>query len=147
MTVLRRFAEPHGPPGRRRPAGLILLSVFAPVITQATLGWGRDEMDFQYILAAPSARHPWAPTRSGGTSSPVCSTAGASRSGSRSDLVVYMVLGSLLGAIAGYFGGWVDNVIMRLVDVIQSFPFLLLALTIVAIRGPVVVNSSSPWSC
>lgn len=142
MTVLRRFAKNRmALLGAAVLLALILLSVFAPVITQATLGWGRDEMDFQYILAPPSARHPL------GTDSVGRDTLTRLLYGGRVSLgialttvVVYMVLGSLLGAIAGYFGGWVDNLIMRLVDVVQSFPFLLLALTIVAIRGPGVEN-------
>ena len=45
-------------------------------------------------------------------------------------------IGSLLGAIAGYAGGIVDNVIMRLADFQLAFPFLLLALMIMAILGP-----------
>ena len=45
-------------------------------------------------------------------------------------------IGSLLGAVAGYAGGIVDNIIMRLADFLLAFPFLLLALMIMAILGP-----------
>ncbi len=45
------------------------------------------------------------------------------------------VLGSLLGLVAAYFGGWTDIVISRLVDVWLSFPFILLALTVNALLG------------
>lgn len=53
---------------------------------------------------------------------------------------IYVVVGGTLGALAGFFGGKVDNAIMRMADVILAFPFLLLALTIAAIRGPSVSN-------
>jgi ABC-type dipeptide/oligopeptide/nickel transport system permease subunit len=53
-------------------------------------------------------------------------------------VTVAAVLGSLLGIAAGYFGGRLDNVIVGVVDVVLSFPGLLLALTIVAVLGPTV---------
>jgi len=43
---------------------------------------------------------------------------------------VPLVTGVVLGAIAGYFGGWVDTLIMRLVDVVIAFPFLVLVIAI-----------------
>lgn len=47
-----------------------------------------------------------------------------------------VVLGVTIGIIAGYRGGWVDTVFMRIVDVMFAFPVLLLALAVVAILGP-----------
>jgi peptide/nickel transport system permease protein len=47
-----------------------------------------------------------------------------------------LVTGVLLGAVAGYFGGRVDTVIMRLVDVVIAFPFLVLVIAILAVVGP-----------
>lgn len=47
-----------------------------------------------------------------------------------------LVVGVLLGAVAGYFGGWVDTLIMRLVDVVIAFPFLVLVIAILAVVGP-----------
>lgn len=52
-----------------------------------------------------------------------------------------IVIGTTLGAIAGYFGGWADNVIMRVMDVLLAFPALLLAIAIVAVLGPGLVNT------
>ena len=46
-----------------------------------------------------------------------------------------LVVGVPLGAIAGYVGGWVDETIMRLVDVLYAFPFLVLAIALVAVFG------------
>ena len=46
-----------------------------------------------------------------------------------------LVIGSLPGAISGYFEGWLDNVIMRLVDFRLSFPFILIAIVVLAVFG------------
>lgn len=52
-----------------------------------------------------------------------------------------IAIGSFFGAIAGYAGGWVDNVIMRIMDVLLAFPSLLLAIAIVAVLGPGLINA------
>lgn len=120
---------------------LILVSVLAPVITGATLGWGRDEIDIRYIRAAPSARHPLGTDSAGRDNLTRLLYGGrVSLAIALGSVAVYMVMGIAIGSVAGYFGGWVDNALMRLVDIIQSFPFLMFALTIVAIRGPSVSN-------
>ena len=53
---------------------------------------------------------------------------------------VSAVLGTALGLCAGYLGGWVDNLIMRLVDVQLAIPFILLILLVMAIIGPGLTN-------
>jgi peptide/nickel transport system permease protein len=52
-----------------------------------------------------------------------------------------IILGTVLGAIAGYFGGWWDNGIMRVMDVLLAFPSLLLAIAIVTVLGPGLINA------
>jgi len=52
-----------------------------------------------------------------------------------------IVVGTMLGTIAGYVGGLTANVIMRTLDVVLAFPFLLLAIAIVAILGPGLMNA------
>jgi len=52
-----------------------------------------------------------------------------------------IVIGSVLGAIGGFVGGWLDNAIMRVMDVLLAFPALLLAIAIVAVLGPGLVNA------
>jgi peptide/nickel transport system permease protein len=52
-----------------------------------------------------------------------------------------IVLGTLLGAIAGYLGGWGDNAIMRVMDVVLAFPSLVLAIAIVTVLGPGLINA------
>ncbi|WP_420341936.1 ABC transporter permease subunit [Paenirhodobacter sp.] len=54
---------------------------------------------------------------------------------------IALVGGILIGTVAGFFGGWVDTVIMRVMDVVLAFPSLLLALVLVAILGPGLLNA------
>ncbi len=52
-----------------------------------------------------------------------------------------IVIGVVLGALAGYSGGWSDNSIMRVMDVLLAFPSLILAIAIVAVLGPGLANA------
>lgn len=52
-----------------------------------------------------------------------------------------IIIGTILGALAGYFGGWIDNLIMRVMDVLLAFPSLLLAIAIVTVLGPGLINA------
>jgi len=68
--------------------------------------------------------------------------------GSRISLMVGFVtvsfalaVGVFLGAVSGYLGGWVDDVIMRTLDVLLAFPSLLLAIAIVSVLGPGLTNA------
>lgn len=54
---------------------------------------------------------------------------------------IALVCGSILGALAGYYKGWPDNLIMRLMDIILAFPYILLAIVIVAYLGPSLRNA------
>ncbi len=51
------------------------------------------------------------------------------------------VAGLFIGTVAGYFGGWVDSVLMRITDIFLAFPKLILALALVAVLGPGMVNA------
>ncbi len=57
-----------------------------------------------------------------------------------SSVVIAMVIGVLIGAIGGYYGGKIDEVLMRLMDMLLAFPGMLLALAIIAVLGPSLVN-------
>ncbi|NWG04992.1 MAG: ABC transporter permease [Syntrophaceae bacterium] len=54
---------------------------------------------------------------------------------------IALVFGSLLGSLAGYYKGWPDNLIMRFMDLILAFPYILLAIVIVAYLGPGLKNA------
>ncbi len=53
---------------------------------------------------------------------------------------VYTALGLILGSLAGYYGGWVDSLLMRLADVVMAFPSLVLIITIASVVGPSIYN-------
>jgi peptide/nickel transport system permease protein len=55
-------------------------------------------------------------------------------------VLAVLIIGPLLGALAGYFGGWVDEIIMRITDIFLAFPALVLAMAFVAILGPNLRN-------
>jgi ABC-type dipeptide/oligopeptide/nickel transport system permease subunit len=54
---------------------------------------------------------------------------------------IALLCGSLLGALAGYYKGWLDNLIMRFMDIILAFPGILLAIVMVAYLGPGLRNA------
>lgn len=49
---------------------------------------------------------------------------------------ISLIIGILLGSLAGYYGGWADEIIMRFVDIVLAFPSFILAVVIVAVLGP-----------
>jgi peptide/nickel transport system permease protein len=55
-------------------------------------------------------------------------------------IVVGGTLGTIAGLVSGYFGGWIDDVIMRLGDIQLAFPFILLAIMFLVVLGPGLVN-------
>jgi ABC-type dipeptide/oligopeptide/nickel transport system permease subunit len=67
-----------------------------------------------------------------------------------SSVVIVMTIGITLGAIAGFFGGWIDNLLMRLTDIVLSIPLLLLLITAAALFQPalkttVIVIGFASW--
>jgi peptide/nickel transport system permease protein len=56
-------------------------------------------------------------------------------------VIIAVLIGMNIGLIAGYFGGWVDNILMRFMDVLLAFPGLLLAISFITIRGPGLQNA------
>ena len=124
-------------------AGLIvliitaLLAVFAPIAAP----YGYEEQDLFNTLAGPSREH-WLGTDNLGRDM-------LSRLiyGGRNSLTLGLIsvalaaaLGVILGAVSGYYGGKVDMVIMRLLDVLQAVPAILLAIAISATLGPGYMN-------
>lgn len=111
---------------------LILSAVFAPVISPYQL----DDMDYTQVNKPPSAQH-WLGTDQLGRDYFTRMLYGArvSLQVGVFAVLISVVLGSLVGGIAGYYGGWVDNLCMRIVEIVMSFPFLPLAITVSAVVG------------
>jgi peptide/nickel transport system permease protein len=55
-------------------------------------------------------------------------------------VAIYTVIGVILGAFAGFYAGWADGFIMRLADIVLSFPSLILIITVVSVLGPSIYN-------
>jgi len=54
---------------------------------------------------------------------------------------IALVVGTLMGALGGYYGGWLDSILMRIVDIMLAFPSILLAIAIMAVLGPSLENA------
>lgn len=111
---------------------LYLVAIFAPVIAPYPI----DEMDFENIHGAPSAKH-WLGTDSLGRDlfSLVIYGSRISLTVGIVSMAIALSIGTVLGAISGYYGGVIDNIIMRFTDIALCFPQFFLILTIVALFG------------
>jgi peptide/nickel transport system permease protein len=104
--------------------------------------YGINDVDVPSALRGPSGAH-WFGTDELGRDvlSRVLVAIQASMEVAVVSVAFALIVGVTIGVIAGYRGGWVDTVFMRVVDVMFAFPVLLLALAIVAILGPGVFTT------
>ena len=120
---------------------LILAAILAPVI----IPYPEDLMDAAHTsisLQPPSAEHLMGTDELGrDIFSRVIYGARVSLTAALAAVGLALIIGIPLGAVAGSFGGWVDNVIMRITDVFLSFPPLLLAIAMVAVLGSSLNNA------
>lgn len=117
---------------------LVLMAIFAPLI----IPYDIDEQDLFNTRAAPSIEHPFGTDELGrDVLSRVVYGSRFSLSIGVLSVLVGTTIGMLFGAIAGYFGGATDNIIMRFIDVLQSIPGILLAITVSVVLGPGFFNS------
>ena len=116
----------------------ILLVILAPVIAP----YDYTAMDIVAAQQGPSAAH-WFGTDELGRDIFSLVLYGGRYSISMGVLAVMIstTVGMTIGAIAGYFGGKVDNILMRLLDVIQSLPAMLLSIVLSAVLGPGYFNT------
>lgn len=54
---------------------------------------------------------------------------------------IALTVGTLVGVVSGYYGGWLDKIVMRLIDIMLAFPYVLLTIVVVAVLGPSLVNA------
>jgi len=117
---------------------LIVLSVLAPVISP----YDRDSIDLQRREDSPSSDHLFGTDRQGrDLFTRVLYGGRISLSVGLVASSLQMVIGVILGCLAGYYGRWVDTVIMRITDMVIAFPFLALAITAAAVLGPSIYNT------
>ncbi len=131
----------------RNPVTLVSALVLAvvaviAVFAQALAPYGINDVDVPNALQAPSLTH-WLGTDELGRDvlSRVLVAVQASMRIAVTSVALALVVGVAIGLLAGYRGGWLDTVLMRVVDVMFAFPVLLLALAVVAILGPGVTTT------
>jgi peptide/nickel transport system permease protein len=124
--------------------GLVIAIIFLVLTVAAPLIAPYDpyDQDLSSALAAPSSDHPFGVDQYGRDmlSRVIYGTRTALLAIVMAD-VLALVVGGSLGLIAGFSGGRIDALIMRIVDVLLAFPYLLLALIIVAALGPSLTNT------
>jgi peptide/nickel transport system permease protein len=116
---------------------LFVIAVLAPFISP----FNPNDIDRKHILEPPGARHPL------GTDDLGRDVLSRMVHGSRISLAVGFIavgiatiIGMLLGAVSGYYGGWTDRAMMRFIDIMLSIPTFFLVLAVIAFVGPSIWN-------
>ncbi|HEV3217821.1 MAG TPA: nickel transporter permease [Vicinamibacterales bacterium] len=122
-------------------AAIVMLAVAAALLSPWVVPYDPDSQQLSLRLERPSARHPFGLDELGrDILSRVLAGAKISLLVGITVVGISTLVGVSLGAIAGYFGGWVDDVISRGIDVLLAFPGILLAIALVAVLGPSLTN-------
>lgn len=136
-AFLRFFRDPKAAIAGFVLAVFVVLAVIGPTIAP----YGENEQNLRNQLAEPSREHPMGTDLHGrDVLSRIMYGARTSVSVGFIAVGIGALVGLPIGIIAGYFGGWIDEVLMRFVDAWIAFPGLILILGIVAILGPGVLN-------
>ena len=116
---------------------LLIVAIAGPSLAPYDPG----AFDYDNIMSPPSAQH-WFGTDHFGQDifSRILTGAPQTLGVALSSVVVGAALGTILGLLAGYYGGWIEMLVMRGADVLFSFPDILLAIAIVALLGPGIIN-------
>lgn len=124
--------------------GLILMAVSAPLIGLSD----PLKLDLPQRLHPPSAQH-WFGTDDGGRDlfSRVVYGARLSLLAALVVLALASSLGTAIGLVAGFYGGWVDEALMRITDMFLAFPALVLAMGVSAALGPSLINAMIAIAC
>jgi len=123
-------------------AGILAVVALAVLLGPLFTAWGPNEIDPSApTLAEPGGAHLFGTDVNGMDVWSRLLYAGRVDLGiAIAAVAVAVVLGSVLGVVAGYFGGWLDDVLMRLTDIFQAFPTFILALAVAALLGSGPVN-------
>ncbi|MGY1696248.1 MULTISPECIES: ABC transporter permease [unclassified Geodermatophilus] len=123
-------------------AVVLLLIVLVAVFDETLAPDGPNDQDPSRQLQPPSWAHPFGTDEFGRDvfSRVILGAATSLRVGFLS-VAFALVVGTLIGLLAGFYGRWVDDTLMRLMDVLFAFPAVLLAIAIVAIRGAGPANA------
>lgn len=117
---------------------VILVSLLAPLLAP----YSYEVQDYSNALSSPSKEHLLGTDRIGRDI--LSRLIYGSRQSLQMGIIamaISTVFGVILGAIAGYYGKWIDNLVMRLLDIYQGIPMLLLTVTLAAVLGPSLRNA------
>src|SRR5215211_6228028 len=116
----------------------VLMAVFAPLIAP----YDPLDLNLPEKFDGPSLAHPFGQDELGrDILSRVIYGARISLTAGLAAVVLATTVGTLIGVVAGYFGSYTDSGLMRLMDVVLAFPSILLAIVIVSVLGPSLVNA------
>jgi peptide/nickel transport system permease protein len=116
---------------------MVLIAIFAPVVATHS----PTDQSLLTRLQGPSSEHYFGTDQLGrDVFSRVVYGARYSLFIGAGAAMIGLFAGLILGMTSGFFGGWIDQIIMRIVDILLSFPGVLLAILIVSVLGPGVVN-------
>ncbi|MGD2199327.1 nickel transporter permease [Lysinibacillus fusiformis] len=123
-------------------AGIVIFFVLLAIIGPFIAPQGINEQDLTKRLLAPSADH-WFGTDDFGRDifSRIIHGARISLWVGFFSVILSVIIGSLLGIIAGYYGKWIDTIISRIFDIMLAFPSMLLAIAVVSVLGPSLQNA------
>lgn len=132
MTALLGTLRPNALIG----GGLVSVVLLAAIVGQVAPPADPIKPDFLAQLQPPSWEHPFGTDQFGrDLLSRVLAGAGVSLFAATATVLVALVFGTVLGALAGFFGGWVDRGIGIITETLMAFPGLLLALGIMTVLG------------
>jgi peptide/nickel transport system permease protein len=123
------------------PLVLLAIWVTCALLVPEVIPFRYDQVNYSDSLAPPSPHHPLGTDPLGrDLLARVLFGARISLSIAALSRLLALVLGVILGGVAGFKGGWVDIILMRVVDVMLAFPTLLLAVALVALWGPSMIS-------
>lgn len=115
----------------------ILAAILAPILSP----YSRDSIDLMSIESQPGLKHILGTDELGRDVFTRLIYGGRVSLGvAISATVVQLSIGVFLGCISGFYGKWIDNIIMRVVDTVMCFPFFVIAISIAALIGPSSLN-------
>jgi len=137
-TILRRFLKNNlARLGFIFLTLFVLIAIFAPILST----YARDSIDLMSIESHPGLKHFLGTDELGRDVFTRLLYGGRVSLGiALSATVLQLLIGVTLGCISGFYGKWIDNAIMRIVDTVMCFPFFVIAITIAALIGPSVWN-------
>jgi peptide/nickel transport system permease protein len=128
-------------PGAVCATGILLLIAACALTPDMVTAYAPETVDPTHILLAPGGDHLFGTDQLGrDLFSRVVHSARPSVLVALAATVSALLIGSLVGLVSGFAGGWIDSMLMRAVDVLLAFPPLLLALAVVGILGSSAVN-------